>query len=418
VVVFVERFLKDMFGAAVASGRPSVFMPRAISDLCLSGPVTIVGAGKAATGMAEVSEALLDVRSGVIVTKYGQAATCRLRKTVVLEASHPIPDEASARAAVRILETARACGRDATLLCLLSGGGSALMSLPVEGVARHEKAALVRGMLDAGLPIAEINCVRRHLSAVKGGRLARAAWPARVVTLAVSDVVGDDPATIASGPTVPDDTTLADARAVLEIRGIEITPSIAAALGDPRNETPFSSDPVFESCVYKIAACGEDALSAAALVAMKEGWEVLNAGASVSGDSIAAAADFARQVRQLRASGRRCVVISGGETTSVVRGPGRGGSNTEFLLALAIELQDMRGVWAIAADTDGIDGSGDHAGAWFGPDILAAIGEAGESAIGCLEQSNSATLFDSVGGLIRTGQTGTNVNDFRAIVIV
>ncbi len=407
-----------MFGAAVAAARPSVFMPGIVSGLGLTGPVVLVGAGKAVTGMASVSEALLDVRSGVIVTKYGQAATCRLRRTTVLEAAHPVPDESSARAAVKILGAARDCGRDAILLCLLSGGGSALMSLPVEGVARNEKADLVRRMLDAGLPIQDVNCVRRHLSAVKGGRLARAAWPARVVTLAVSDVVGDAPSAISSGPTVPDETSLADARRILECAGLPVPPSIAAALSDPRNETPFPGDPVFESCLFRIAACGQDALAAASVAAMNEGWDVVNLGAGVSGDSTAAATAFARQVRELKAAGRRCVLISGGETTSVVRGRGRGGSNTEFLLALAIELQDVRGVWAIAADTDGIDGSGDHAGAWFGPEILGEIADMGEVAIKYLEESNSAALFDLVGGLIRTGQTGTNVNDFRAIVIV
>jgi len=412
----LERLLKDMFGAAVAAARPSVFMPRAISALDLTEPIHVIGAGKASTGMAEVVEALLDVRSGVVVTRYGQASTCRLRRVSVLEAAHPVPDDASARAAVEILSAARGCPRETTMLCLLSGGGSSLMSLPVSGVTRLEKANLIRSMLEAGVPIDDMNCVRRHISAVKGGRLAVAST-ARLVTLALSDVVGDDPSTIASGPTSPDETTLADALDVLERFRVKAAPSILAALRDPANETPSSSDPAFERCRFRIVACGEDALAAAEAVARSERWDVINLGAGITGDSRAAASMMAGRVRELRAAGRRCVLLSGGETTTVVRGPGCGGRNTEFLLALALELKGQKGIWALAADTDGIDGVGGHAGAWFGPSVLAGLEELSQMAITHLDDSNSAGFFEMAGGLIETGPTGTNVNDFRAILI-
>jgi hydroxypyruvate reductase len=427
----VENLLISLFNDAVAAVHPRAVLPGVLAGAGLSGPVTVVGAGKAVAAMAEVAEQMLDVTSGVVVTTRGLAAGCACQKIKVLEASHPIPDASGTAAAVQILDTVRAVGKYGTIVCLLSGGGSALMSLPVAGVSLRDIADVIRQMIAAGASIQDINCVRRHLSAVKGGRLAAAAGRARLLTFAISDVVGDDPAVIASGPTVGDSTSLVDAREALNRSRVVVPRAVAVALTDPANETPFPRDPCFHNSTFTLVATGDDALAAAQQAAGRAGFDVINLGASVVGNSRDAAIAHAKLVRELRHAGRRCLILSGGETTSRTGlVAGIGGSNTEFLLALAIELNDMSDVWALAADTDGIDGTGDQAGAWFDPGMMAraargdlsgiASGLAADAAVDprhYLESSNSATFFKQMNSLLVTGPTGTNVNDFRAILV-
>ncbi|HOC98594.1 MAG TPA: DUF4147 domain-containing protein [Myxococcota bacterium] len=410
----MEFHLRAMFRAAVESAMPARVLPPLLEGV--SGPVWLTGAGKASAGMAAAAAPMLDIRQGAVVTLRDAPVPGDIAGIDVMFASHPLPDESSREAAERMLGIARAAAAvpGATLICLLSGGGSALMSLPPSGVTGAVKAGLIRDMLAAGSPIQDINCVRRHLSRIKGGRLAAAAFPARVMTFAISDVVGDAPADIASGPSVPDPTSLAQAAHALARSGIRPHRALIEALSGPDAETPFPGDSRIGDCRFFLAASGSTALAAAAAVAPLP--DVVNLGAGIIGDSRAAAAEHARLVLELRSTGRRCVILSGGETTTVIRGPGRGGSNTEFLLALAAELQGVRDIWAIAADTDGIDGRGGHAGAWFGPDLVMEPGLA-DKAAEFLAQSDSGSFFDQAGLLVRTGPTGTNVNDFRAIIV-
>jgi hydroxypyruvate reductase len=397
-----------MFDAAVARADPARCVPPHLPDLP-RGRTYVVAIGKAAAAMAKAAENhWRGPLAGIAITRYGHAVACR--SIEVVEAGHPLPDAAGVAAARRALAGAAALGPDDLLLALVSGGGSALLALPAPGVALADKQALTRTLLASGASIGEINCLRKHLSAVKGGRLAAASAPARVVTLAISDVPGDDPATIASGPTVPDPTTLADARAIVARYGIDVPSAVARALADPANETPKPGPPTD----VRIVARPRDALEAAAEVARAHGFAPVILGDDLEGEAQALGREHAR----LSARPGPCALISGGETTVTLgRAHGRGGRNSEYLLALAMALAGRRGVHAIACDTDGIDGSEDNAGAIVGPETLGRAGAAGHDARADLAAHDSHSFFAALGDLVVTGPTRTNVNDFRAILV-
>ena len=416
-----ERLLREMFAAAVGAASPAVVLPAHLPEPP-TGRVLVLGAGKAAAAMAwAVEQAWPQVElRGLVVTRYGHAVACR--RIEVVESAHPVPDAAGERAARRILELARAAGEDELVLALVSGGASALLTLPVAGVSLADKQAVNRALLRSGAAIGEINCVRKHLSAVKGGRLAAAAAPARVLTLAISDVVGDDLAVIGSGPTTADPTTLADARAVLERYGLTPPDAVRAALTDPQNETAKPGDPRLAQSRAVLIATPMQSLRAAADVAARAGVRPVLLGDAIEGEAREVArAMAARALRIARGEDAQargpCVLVSGGETTVTVRGAGRGGRNAEFLLALALALDGAPGVHALAADTDGIDGAGDNAGAVLSPDSLARARARGLDPAARLADNDGYTVFQAVDGLVMTGATHTNVNDFRAILI-
>ena len=371
-----RALLRRMFEAAVKAAAPDAAVPAHLPAPPL-GRTLVVGAGKAAASMARAVEAHWPADrplSGLVVTRYGHGVGA-LARIEVVEASHPVPDAAGEAGAARILEIVGGLGADDLVLCLISGGGSALLSLPAPGVTLEDKRALNRDLLRSGADIHEINCVRKHLSAIKAGRLAAAAAPAQVVSLIISDVPGDDPSVIASGPTVPDPTTLADARAVLARYGIAPPASVRARLADPRAETPKPGDPAFARTQTHIIAAPQASLEAAAAVARDAGVTPLILGDSLEGEASEVGRVMAGIARQVAMRGQPapppCVLISGGETTVTVRGRGRGGRNVEFLLSLAVALNGLAGVYALAGDTDGVDGAEEVAGALVTPDTLA-----------------------------------------------
>jgi glycerate 2-kinase len=414
-----RALLQDLFHAAVGAVDPL----RAIGPHLPSAPkgrTVVIGAGKAAARMAQgVEQHWQGALGGLVVTRYGHGApTSRIE---VIEAGHPVPDDASARAAERMLAQVAGLTADDLVLCLMSGGGSALMSLPAPGLSLQDKREVHRQLLACGAPIGAMNCVRRHLSAIKGGRLALACAPARVVTLVVSDVPGDDPAVVASGPTVADNSSPGDALAILERYRITVPDAVRAVLADPALAAPRANDPRLPRSSAAVIASAQQALDAAAAAARAAGITPLILGGSIEGEARDVALVHAAIARQIRAHsqpvGAPCVILSGGETTVTLRGGGRGGRNTEFLLALSIALDGMAGVHAIACDTDGIDGSEDNAGALLAPDTLARAAVAGLDARLLLADNDSYRLFDALGDLVVTGPTRTNVNDFRAILI-
>ena len=417
-----RALLRRMFDAAVQSAAPDAVVPPNLPQPPAHRAI-VIGAGKAAAAMARAVEAHWPADrplSGLVVTRYGHGVG-PLARIEVIEAGHPVPDAAGQAAAARILNLVRGLGPDDLVLCLISGGGSSLLSLPARGIELADKQALNRALLRSGASINEINCVRKHLSAIKAGRLAAAAAPAQVVSLIISDVPGDDPSVIASGPTVPDATTLTDARAVLKRYGIDPPPSVKARLADPNAETPKPGDPVFARTVTRIIAAPQASLEAAALVARKAGVEPLILGDSIEGEAAEVGrvmAGIARQVaRRHQPAPPPCVLISGGETTVTVRGHGRGGRNVEFLLALAVALNGLPNVYALAGDTDGVDGAEEVAGAIVAPDTLARAATIGISAKARLADNDGHGFFEALGDQVITGPTLTNVNDFRAILI-
>ncbi len=425
-------FLRALFDAAVAVAVPGPSLAAFLPPPPV-GRTLVLGAGKAAGAMAAAVEALWPAEapmSGVVVTRYGAvppsqaAAQAAGRARIeVVEAAHPVPDEAGRGAAARILALARGAGADDLVLCLVSGGASSLLVLPAEGVSLADKQAINAALLKSGAAIDEMNCVRKHLSAIKGGRLAKACAPAPVVTLLVSDVPGDSPAVIGSGPTVPDPTTCADALAVLDRHGIAIAPGLRAALASGALETPKPGDADFAANRIHLVATPQQSLEEAAALARRAGIDAHILGDEIEGESRDVArviAAIARQVaRRDQPFGRPCVVLSGGETTVTVRGKGgRGGRASEFLLACAIALQGEPNVWGLAADTDGIDGNESNAGARIGPDSLARAAARGLSAREFLDGHDAFAWFEGLGDLIVTGPTFTNVNDFRALLIL
>ncbi len=414
--------LLRMFRAAVAAAAPELCLPPHLPSPP-RGRTVVVGAGKAAAAMAHVVERHWPADralSGLVVTRYGHGVG-PLARIEVVEASHPVPDEAGEVAAGRMLQLVRGLGPDDLVLCLISGGGSSLLALPAPGLELADKQAVNRALLRSGAGIHEINCVRKHLSAIKGGRLAQAAAPARLVTLLISDVPGDDASVIASGPTVPDRSTLADARAVLARWRIEPTPAVLARLHDPMAETPKPGDAVFAHARTVMVASPQASLEAAAALARAAGVVPVILGDAIEGEAAEVARVMAGIARQCALHGQPaaapCVLISGGETSVTVRGGGRGGRNAEFLLGLAVALDGHRGIHAIACDTDGIDGTEDNAGALLSPDSLARAGSLGVRARDRLADNDGYGFFSALDDLVVTGPTCTNVNDFRAILI-
>ena len=413
-----QDLLRAMFDAAVAAADPmtmlSGFLPEAPK-----GCTVVVGSGKASARMAQALEASWrGPLSGLVITRYGHACPCQ--QIEIVEAAHPVPDIAGAAASARVLETVQGLTADDLVIALISGGGSALMTLPAGGITLAEKQAINLGLLASGAAIGQMNVVRKHLSAIKGGRLAAAAHPARAVTLAISDVVGDDPATIASGPTVPDPTTLADARAVLAEYAIEPPARVADHLAHADSESPKPGDPRLEAAAFTIVANGPGALATAEAAARTAEVEPVMLGDGLVGEARTVAAEHAAIARRAAAEnpGWPIVFLSGGELTVTVRGQGRGGPNTEYLLALAIALEGQAGVHALACDTDGIDGTEDNAGAVVAPDTLDRARAAGLDPKAALDANHAHGFFAVLGDLVVTGPSRTNVNDFRAILVV
>jgi hydroxypyruvate reductase len=414
-----EALLHAMFGAALDAARPDRRVPPHL-PAPPTGRTVAVGAGKAAAAMAKaVEDNWPGPLGGLVVTRYGHGVpTTRIE---VVEAAHPVPDEAGQSAARRILQLASGLEADDLLLCLISGGGSSLLALPAEGLTLSDKQAVTKALLRSGATIHEINAVRKHLSAIKGGRLAAAAAPAKVVTLTMSDVPGDDPAVIASGPTVPDPTSFADALAILDKYGVDGPKAVMAHLERAAEETPKPGDPRLSRAELVMISRPQDALEAAAQVARDAGLTPVILGNGIEGEAREVGLVHAGIARQCAGFGQPAappaVLLSGGETTVTVRGHGRGGRNAEFLLSLAVALDGQAGIWALAADTDGIDGTEDNAGCLLRPDSLVRARSLGVKAKAALADNDGYGFFSAIGDLIVTGPTLTNVNDFRAIVI-
>lgn len=423
-----RSLLEEMFEAAVDAAKAQNTLPPALPQPKESGRIILLAAGKGAGAMTEVAEAVYLDRfrlpperlCGLAVTRHGYARPTR--QIEMIEAGHPVPDEAGRKASARAIELAKGAGPGDHVVVLLSGGGSANWSAPVDGVSFAEKQDLTRALLKSGATIDEINTVRKHLSLIKGGRLAAALGEgARLTTLAVSDVPHDNPAVIASGPTVPDPTTLADARAVIERYRIDIPASVRDALNDPANETPKPGDAIFERADYRLVARPQISLDAAAGIARRAGYEAMQLGDSIEGEAREVAADHAKLAISLAGEGRKAVLLSGGELTVTIRGDGRGGPNQEYALALAIALDAHPSVAALAGDTDGTDGGSgaadDPAGAIVDPLTLSKAKAFDLDAAAFLSRNDSTAFFGAIGDLVRPGPTMTNVNDFRVVLI-
>ncbi|MGE0803762.1 MAG: glycerate kinase [Lautropia sp.] len=425
-------WLRALFDVAVARALPAGNLERFLPPPAPRGRTIVLGAGKAGGAMAAALDAAWPADApleGLVITRYGHvpppyaariaAGSARLE---LVEAAHPVPDEAGRLATRRLLELADTAGRDDQVLFLISGGASALLAAPADGLGFADKQAINQALLRSGANIGEMNCVRKHLSAIKGGRLAARCAPARVVTLAISDVPGDDPAVIGSGPTVPDPTTCADALAILDRYRIAVADPIRAALADGRLETPKPGDPVFAGQTLQMIATPQQALEAAARAARAAGVAAHILGDEIEGESREVGkvlAALARQVvRRAQPFAAPCVLLSGGETTVTVRNPdGRGGRASEFLLGAALALGGEPGIHLLAADTDGIDGVDDNAGAIVTPDTLARARAAGLDPRAMLDANDARPFFEAIGDLVVSGPTYTNVNDFRAILI-
>lgn len=425
-----SALLEHLFQTALAAVSPSRCLPEHLQTLVTTadaGRTIVVGAGKGAAAMALAVEEHWDRwgggqdrLSGLVVTRYGHAVVTHRIK--VVEAAHPVPDAAGEAAARNILDLVGGLTADDRVLVLLSGGGSALLALPAPGVTLEQKRAVTRQLLTCGATIKEINCVRKHLSAIKGGRLALAAAPARVTTLAISDVAGDDPAVIASGPTVADPTTCAEALAILERYSLDVPASVRELLISGSGETPKPGDARLAGSAWHLVAHPRLALVAAAEAARAAGITPLILGDRIEGEAREVARALAGIALSIADHGLPvrppCVLLSGGETTVTVKNPaGRGGRNSEFLLALALALHGHPRIQAIACDTDGIDGSEDNAGAVVGPETLARAGMLGVDAKAALAENGAYDFFSRLGDLVMTGPTRTNVNDFRAILV-
>jgi glycerate 2-kinase len=414
-----RQLLLDMLQAAITAALPAHCVPPHLPPPP-RGRTIVVGAGKASAAMARaVEDNWSGELSGLIVTRYGHAVPTRCIE--IVEAAHPVPDEAGRAVAERILRMVQGLTEDDLVLCLISGGGSALLALPAPGLTLEDKQAVNKALLRSGAAIGEMNCVRKHLSAIKGGRLALAAAPARIVTLMISDVPNDDAAVIASGPTVADPTTAADALAILAKYRIDGPPSVLAHLMRGDDETPKPGDERLARVDNRIIATPLQSLEAAAAIARAAGIAPLILSDSIEGEARDVALVHAAIVRHCARHGQpgapHCAILSGGETTVTVRGTGRGGRNAEFLLALAVALDGLPGIDALAADTDGIDGTEDNAGAVLAPDSLARAAARGVSAKALLADNDGYGFFSALDDLVVTGPTFTNVNDFRAILV-
>ncbi|MDJ0968416.1 MAG: glycerate kinase [Kiloniellales bacterium] len=415
-----RAFLRKLFQTALDAADPALVVPPHL-PAPPEGRTIVLGAGKASAAMASAVEAnwpaaRLDDLSGLVVTRYGHGTDCR--RIEIVEAAHPVPDAAGRQGAERILALAKDAGPGDLVLCLISGGGSALLSLPAPGLTLEDKQEVSRTLLRCGATISEINCLRKHLSAIKGGRLAAAAAPATVLSLLISDVPGDDPATIASGPTVPDPTSFAEARAVLERYGIEPPKAVRRHLEAAEDESPKPGDPRLAGAETIMVARPMGSLEAAAEAARAAGVETRILGDDLEGEARDLGRQQAEAALALTPVERPLVLLSGGETTVTLTGKGRGGRNAEYLLGLTLAAAGDPRLYAIACDTDGIDGSEDNAGALTGPDSLRRARELGIDPEACLAGHDSFGYFQALDDLVITGATLTNVNDFRAILLL
>jgi len=422
-----RALLREIYDAAVAAAHPTTCLPPALPSPPAHGRLLVLAAGKAAGSMAEVAERHYTETlhmpreriSGIAVARHGYGRP--LRTIEMVEAGHPIPDAAGIKAAEGALALADGTEAGDLVLVLLSGGASANWIAPANGISLDDKRALTHALLASGATIGEINTVRKHLSRIKGGRLAARAAPARVITLAISDVPGDDPSVIGSGPTVPDASTLAEARAILAARGVEPPASIAAALADPANESPKPADPAFSNSEFHIVARPADAVAAAADAVRAAGYDPVLLGTDLEGEARNVAAAHAGEAMKIAAAGRRAALLSGGELTVTIQGQGRGGPNQEYALALAIALKGHKGVTAVAGDTDGTDGGGgspdDPAGAFVDETTLARALALGLDPARFLAENDSTGFFERLGDLLAPGPTCTNVNDLRAVLV-
>lgn len=418
--------LHAIFDAAVAAAHPDRILAAHLPSPP-RGRIICLAAGKGAGALAAAAErhyldtVKLDPErlSGLATTRHGHGVPTR--RIEVVEAGHPVPDEAGMKAAGRTLELAETARADDLVLVLMSGGGSANWVAPVEGVSFAQKQQMNKSLLRSGAPIFEMNTVRKHLSRIKGGRLARAAAPAPILTLAISDVPHDDPATIASGPTVPDQTTLADARAIVESYGIKAEDAVRDALNDPRNESCKPGDAAFEHAEFKIIARPRESLDAAVAVAKQAGYEIIDLGADLEGEARDVAAAHAQLALKAQAEGKKLAILSGGELTVTVRGNGRGGPNQEYVLALADLLADTTGISVLAGDTDGADGGAgnatDPAGALCDQRTFAKMRELKLDPKAYLSNNDATAFFTATGDLLNTGPTLTNVNDIRIVLV-
>lgn len=409
-----------MFDAAVTAAQPKTKMPLLLPPAPTHGRLVVLGAGKASAAMAQTAEEHYGrPLEGIVVTRYGHAVACE--GVEIIEAAHPVPDAAGRAAAERILALAESLTEDDTVICLFSGGGSSLMALPAPGIAFEEMQDIIRQARAIGLAINDLNCLRRHLSAVKGGRLAAACHPARVFTLLISDIPGNDPSNVASGPTEADPTTCADALEIVDRYGIALPAHVRAALEAGELESVKPGDPRLAGNQTRFVADPQTALEAAARVARLAGFEPHILGAAIEGEARDVAMVMAGIAHQVATHNEpfeaHCVLISGGETTVSHDETGRGGRNAEFLLALAIALNGEPGIHAIAGDTDGIEGPQGAAGAAIGPDTLARGRALGLSSRASLKGHDAWGYFKALDANLVTGPTLTNVNDFRAILI-
>jgi hydroxypyruvate reductase len=415
-----RHLLRSMFQAAVDAAQPALCLPRHLPPPP-AGRTIVIGAGKASAAMAGALERHWQgPLEGIVITRYGYGVPCS--RIEIVEAAHPVPDAAGLAATRRLMGLVRDLSEDDLVICLISGGGSALLTLPAPGITFEDKQALNKALLASGASIAEMNCVRRHLSAIKGGRLAAACHPARVVTLLISDVPGDDPLDVASGPTVADPTTCADALAIVAKYQIPLPPNVERVLRNGGSESVKPGDSRLARTTTAIIANPRMALEAAVRVAERAGMRAHFLGDAIEGEARDVGKVMAGITRFCADHGRPfsppCVLLSGGETTVTVRGKGRGGRNTEFLLSLAIALQGRKGIYALAADTDGVDGHGDVAGAMLAPDTLQRACEQGIRPADSLADNDGHGFFEALGDALVTGPTLTNVNDFRAILIL
>lgn len=416
------NLLRRLFDAAIASAQPARCVPAHLPhpEELGSGRLVVIGAGKASAAMARaVEDHWVGPLNGLVVTRYGYSVPCQ--RIEIVEAAHPVPDAAGEQAAQRLLETVQGLSQDDIVLCLISGGGSALLPLPIKGLALSDKQHVNRALLTSGASISEMNCVRRHLSAIKGGRLAAACHPARVITLLLSDVPGDNPVDIASGPTVADPSTCQDALEIVRRYAIALSPAVLEVLESGRGESVKPGDARLARSETRMIATPQMALEAAASVAREEGLAAHILGDAWEGEARDVGKVLAGMALQVAQRGQPfqapCVLLSGGETTVTVRGQGRGGRNVECLLSLAIALRGQNGVYALMGDTDGVDGQEEIAGAIATPNTLARAWSQGLRPLEELANNNGHGFFEALGDSVVTGPTLTNVNDFRAVLI-
>lgn len=419
MIVEQKTLLTAIFRAAVAAADPELTIRRHLPPKP-KGRTIVIGAGKGAAQMAAAFDKAWDAPlEGLVVTRYGYGATCD--RIEVIEAAHPVPDRAGLEAGRRLLEKVSGLSEDDLVVALISGGGSALLPAPPDSLTLADEIVVNEALLASGAPIAAMNTVRKHVSRIKGGRLAAMAFPARVVSLVVSDIPGDNPALVASGPTVPDDAGREEALRIVETYGMALPPAVMAHLRSPAADAPRPGDPHFRRNEVRVIASAAVSLEAAAAEARRQNVEAVILSDSIEGEArdvgsvhAAIAREVATRDRPFR---KPVLILSGGETTVTLRARGRGGRNSEFLLSFAIGIDGVPGIHALAADTDGIDGSEDNAGAFADGTTVARMRAAGADAKALLAANNAWTAFNSVGDLFVTGPTGTNVNDLRAMLV-